>query len=465
MPSPLPALPPDNTTICVVVPNSQEWIRLYLGTLSMLTRWWYYDVNNELDAEDVVQRAMSCNAETGADYEDCMTLDCNDVLECILQTPEIQQAIAQYAISSSITATNTESESILNSNTFPVIGACTNAQVFGMTTQLVDLINTISLTILDRFVASLNSAGNLGYLIEAIPVIGELPIDDILTFVQTVAVQINTEYQASADVQLLEDIACDLMCIGMEDCDLTFQEIRDYYSSKIDPIIQYDTMEELVLNIVANGWFGDQSVYIIHFFIIQLVVIGGEITGIDANRIIKTVSSYYNDPNPDWDTICDDCPETWCEVLDMTESQHGFVFDTISGSQAGTWQNGVGLVASDVGIGSDASRMIAGYLPFTESTVNAWGYDGSYTEGSTNDGSLPAVAGSIRLNGVGNTSAEIIRTFNQVSGNPLPIGRNDFGNIQGTSVRPFIKASRGGFSGSVVITEITVCGIGSNPFT
>lgn len=451
MPSPLPALPPDNTIICVVVPDSQEWIRLYLGTLSMLTRWWYYDVNNESEAEDVVQRAMSCNAETGADYEDCMTLDCNDVLECILQTPEIQQAIAQFAIGSSITATDTENDSILNSNTFPVLGSCTNAQVFGMTTQLVDLIDTISLTILDRFVASLNSAGNLGYLIEGIPVIGELPIDDILTFVQTVAVQINTEYQASADVQLLEDIACDLMCIGMEDCDLTFQEIRDYYQDKIVLPIQYDTMEELVLNIVANGWFGDQAVYIIHFFIVQLVVIGGEITGIDANRIIKTVSSYYNDPNPDWSTICDDCPEQWTSTLDLTSSDYGFTFID------GEWIDTVGFVPT-ANTGND-NRLYA-TLAFDEVNITFVSWQASITIPSNPQGD--SVAGlSIKDNSV-NTFAQPY-TYPQLGNGTSNLDFNATINIQGDFIDLFLRPDNNGSSGSGVVSEVVLSGTGTKP--
>lgn len=397
-------------------------------------------------------------------YEDNCIDICQEILDCIETNEDIQRAIGQYSLTSAVTSTTQTNDGIASSNVIGSPVGCNNDQIFGMTIQLVDLMNTISLTLLDRFVASLNSAGNLGYLIEAIPVIGELPLDDILAFVQTVAVQINTEYQASSDVQLLEDIACKLFCIAKEDCSITFEQISDYYNEQITAPVQFVDMESLVLDIILNGWLGDQAVYILHYFIVQTIIIGGELTGIDANRIIKTVSSFYNDPNSDWDTLCDPCSNEWCETLDLTVSSYGFVFDIEDGEPAGQWVDGVGLVASDVNTGAGATRIVAGYLPFAESTVNSWSVDGSYTEGLTNDGTAPSVAGSLRLNGVGNVTAQVILSFNQVSGNPLPFGRSDFGNIQATSVRPFVKSSRGGFSGSVVITEITVCGVGVNPF-
>lgn len=267
------------------------------------TRWWSLGGASPVpDTNDIADRL-----EPKMSTDSCIDI-CEIMIECIENTPELQQLIAQYALGASAGYQDPEDPSILSSNVFEnTTGGCDDDSIFGMTTGLTDLMNNVSEDILEVIQAAPNAIARLGDLIEAIPLIGEAPADDALQLMEKIAEDIAQGYESAYTVALRDEIRCDLFCIAQEDCELTFEEIRDYFQSKLTNSVSNLSMEELVRDIFENNWIGIQTVYIMHFLILETMIFGGDALGIDKNKLIQQVSALYNDPDSDWMALCDPC--------------------------------------------------------------------------------------------------------------------------------------------------------------
>lgn len=264
---------------------------------------------------------------------------CQAVLDCINNTVEIQQAIASYSLSSAIDSQTGENPTILSTDIFGDQSPCANDNIYGMTVQLAGFLNQTSEDVLEIIVIGLANAGRLGDIIEAIPVVGSLPFDDILQFAEKMAVQVNNAYQGAYDIQLAEDISCDLFCIAQDTCSLTLEQARDYFKSKILVALSDANWATIANDIIANNWVGEQSVYMIHWMILDSIIFGGEILGIDVNRVVQTIASYFNDPNADWQTLCS-CSVPFAYERDFTLSNGGWQSDPRDGTGwGGSWNS------------------------------------------------------------------------------------------------------------------------------
>ena len=238
-----------------------------------------------------------------------MTL-CDAVLDCILDTDEIQQAIASYSNSSAITETTPENQTILDTDIFQSQGPCDNDNIYGMTVQLTAFLNAVSEDILEVFVTAFAVPGRLGDIIEAIPGVGSLPFDDILQFMEKLAEQVNDAYQSAYDIQIAEDISCALFCIAQGDCTLTMEDARDWFQQQLTESVENTDFLTVANDIIANNWLGEQSIYVMHWLILDTIIFGGEMLGVDVNRLTTTIASYFNDPDSDWSTLCLECQWT-----------------------------------------------------------------------------------------------------------------------------------------------------------
>jgi len=235
--------------------------------------------------------------------DSCMDL-CQLIIDCINDTPELQQLISQLSNKSGIDPETTEQSDILDRDFFAGNTGCDNDNIFGMTLQLADFFNQVAEDILEIFVTAFANAARLGDAIEAIPVVGSLPFDDILQFTEKMAEQINDGYQAAYDTQIREDIACELFCLAQENCELTMEQTRDYFQAKMTTAVTNSDFLTIANDIIANNWIGEQAIWVTHWLIADTIIFGGEILGIDIDRVMTTISTYFNDPNSDWSILC-----------------------------------------------------------------------------------------------------------------------------------------------------------------
>lgn len=370
-------LPPEAATdyVCVniAIPNTAQDKRNFLGSILSLAQWFNYERTGTNLGAQVADTWLTClngiligacmevrqsptdscilqlsedGGETWVNWADITLCVNSEYVESLIsETPSLQRLISSLQTTASITAETAEETSILETSFLQGQALCDNDNLYGMCLQLTKLLNTVSENLLDIFVAGLQQAGNLGDLIEAIPVVGELPLDDLLQLLQKVATQVNTAYQAAYDTQIEEDISCLFFCVAKDDCELTFEDARDVIRAQLSAPVTIADFASLVNDMIANNWFGDQAIWIFHLFILETIIYGGEILGLDVNRFAKTVATYLNDPNEDWETLCTDCGFVW--ESNFLVSENIWEPQPSAYGDFATWTDGVGYESVD----------------------------------------------------------------------------------------------------------------------
>jgi len=276
----------------------------------------------------------------------CMDL-CQLIIDCIESTPALQQAIATYGNSSPVATDTTESQAGLDVDIIESQVGCDNDNIFGMTTGFTDLWNDLSVDLIQIALDATSLAGRLGDIIEAIPGIGVLPFDDIAQFGEAWLDDIVTAYDAAYTVALRNQIRCDLFCIATETCELTMEQIRDYFYDELNETVSFTDFGTFVSELVTLNLVGQATVWGIHLFLAQMMIYGESVFGLDFTKIYQVINSLFNDDDPDWATLCTNCvwQENWLNTYG-TPTVDGWVIDT------GTYQAGADEITEGVLSGS-----------------------------------------------------------------------------------------------------------------
>lgn len=398
--------------------------------------------------------------------DSCMDL-CTLILDCINSTPALQQAIADYSLGSAIDGATVEDSTILASNIVSDQGGCNNDNIYGMTIQLVQFVNSINEDILELFVNAPFAAGRLGDIIEAIPGIGELPFDDMLQFADNFLEDINDAYQSAYTVSLEQEMACDLFCLAQDNnCTLTWEQARDYYADKTAVLLDTTDWSKFVEDLIANNWIGTTTVYVMYYLFFQTLIYGGEILGQNSEKVNNIIASMFNDPDPDWNINCDPCVSTWQHTFDFTVSDGGFYVVAPAGADAlgqyvasTGWSTSDGLFANPDHYG----RAVSIRKDFTTSNITKVEMAYNYVKGT-----WAATGTALSVNArTGNTvEMSFTKDSDTVSnGN----GQSDEvnGDVNADNIRLLLNSSRvnsQNYDGSALITSCTVHGTGTNPF-
>lgn len=392
---------------------------------------------------------------------------CQFILDCINDTPAIQQAIANYSLGSSIEGTTPEQQEILDTDVFGSQSPCDNDEIFGMTLQMTDLLNQVSEDILELFVSAFAIPGRIGDIIEAIPGLGILPYDDLLQIFEKLAEQVNDAYVAAYDTQIREDIACDLFCIATDTCTLTIEQARDYFQNKITETLDNTDFFSVVEDIIANNWIGEQSIYMMHWFILDTIIFGGEILGIEANRLVTTIATYFNDPDSDWSILCTACQ--WDCTTDFEAVDGNFApTDQSPDPDWGHWTVAEGWNTDDIeNTPTNFRRTVITLLDLADPVhVDNIQMTYDWTKGTFSIGSLTAIAITTKIGGQFGTvvSSVTISRDASVNGNDKVI--SDVVNDDIDFIQLYLRCSNvttESFSGAGLITEFKIDGTGTKP--
>ena len=267
---------------------------------------------------------------------------CSAILDCIESTPDIQNAIARYSLSPGLTGTTGQDAGLLATNMITDTTGCDNDMIFGAITGLVDLFNNLATDLIEVFVAAPNGVGRLGDIIEAIPGVGVLPFDDLLQFSESFVEDLSENYAAAYTESLRNELRCELFCITQENCQITFEEVFQYFVSRLGVTIDYTNLNALVEDVLGQNWIGTALVDVTHVLFAGILSYGGSLLDIDLASITTLVSSLFNDPDPDWLTLCPSCTATWSKTFDFTTTEYATYKSNINPTYPATWLTAVG---------------------------------------------------------------------------------------------------------------------------
>lgn len=310
---------------------NEQWVPFVYGWLM-----WLQDVAMWPDATDEGYYAIRQMQQLLSEDE-CM--DCEAILNCIENDDSVRDAIINIIGNTTKKHEVEITEETSNSGTDaipvePTPQGCDNDKTWGYVVALTGYIDAVTSDFYQNLAVISEVANRVEAWVDAVPVFG--PIVNAVTDTFTeIGDNLNTSYNASQNVNLMEKINCDLFCIAVNNgCRLSIQDVIDYLLSQYNLSTATTPMEALQMSaslsrlalVIAQGggaaYSGDDLVYI--SWLIQL----GAVSIADRYDVITSVAKYYDqarqgNPDGDWAIACDDCVE-WCKIWSFADGPNGW---------------------------------------------------------------------------------------------------------------------------------------------
>lgn len=258
-------------------------------------------------------------------------------------------------------------------------------------------------------------------MVEAVPGLGLLPIDDVVEYAGWLIDQLLDAWNATVDEVLIQQFRCDLFCLAIDhNCTLTPELILEYINSKL-PVTAADVFKNSLVQaisfITTGNFVGDDYFYIMIGLQLNLVLMGQNWL---RARGWTTYQYYFAagklEPNNGHEIFCTECPVYYSYIeWDFTQGEQGWVFT--NGTYTGSFITGDAI---------DATIDLA-YLGANKPDVFGYAYDIDRLSEIPGHGSNETTAGAT------NTDAEP-DTGNGVDTFFAPDGRQQVGATHFSSV-------------------------------
>lgn len=262
---------------------------------------------------------------------------------------------------------------------------CDSDLVFGFCTQLVDLLNSTIEDLFQIVEAGSNIAERAGIVVENIPFVNQA-----IDVADQIAEEGFENYSAYYTETLRNQFRCDLFCMMMDkpDCHLMFSEMANYFiglgGGSVSNVAVGVALESLAEGLIA----GSSTVYAMHAILCTALQYGSDFMGINTGQLQKLCQSFLNDPDSDWTTLCDDCPQCASSGDFNFTTEQCFEIGNVDGgvnpTSNGVWVDGTGFVSVQT---SGGSATIEIYYLIPESTLtslsmtaNRQGSQNAYTQ-------------------------------------------------------------------------------------
>jgi len=178
-----------------------------------------------------------------------------------------------------------------------------------LATYLADTANTIT----DKIDAAVNIVQAVIQIVDAVPIIGQLPFVDAIQAVTEITQAGTAEVRANLTPETIEGAACDLFC-GI--------------------VANANTIGGALFLELGVSWLLKNEGYIAMAAVLNLM---------GSNNAVNRYHLGINNPDSDWDVLCTDCAEPdWEHCFDFTIDQQGWSPYDSGGHVRAVYVGGVG---------------------------------------------------------------------------------------------------------------------------
>lgn len=185
-------------------------------------------------------------------------------------------------------------------------------EIYGAIDRLVRYIHAVNVDFLQEISQAANVPEQASRFVSAVPGVGLLPFDELLTYTSFIVNELLAEYNATADETLLQTVICDLFCIAVNTgCVINLFDIYEYFKSKTSPSLELatSTLANLVQFAITGTFSGDDYFYFLCFFQLSMVALKSRFLATQATSIYaQQLAAGFNSPDNDWEIFCVDCP-------------------------------------------------------------------------------------------------------------------------------------------------------------
>ncbi len=381
---------------------------------------------------------------------------CQTIIDCIESTPALQQTINNSV--AGFPNQNGDS-SQYNQEVFPPPIGCDKDTTWGYVDALWNYIHANNVDFLEQLNEATNQAGQINALLKFIPGFEQIPISDVLAWIENLGEYNLDAYNASVTVAIQDKIRCDLFCIAvLNNCSITFGDVYEYFETQFGgfnaPTLGA-TFLELVVFMVTGNYPNDRIIYLWSLVQLGFAFIGAEFLGINSISPYA-IQAQNGDPDNNWSLLCQVC-DGWEKTWDFTVD--GGVADgwAVAGIGDG-WFAGLGWRSEHL------SNQELNYLTLTlpqESTVYYYEFTFASTAqtlfGSNTGGQI---VGAYVINGNYNETFRVTSSNRVINATTVMYNGVDLQvDLIRTLNNPFFIGS-----GKWYITACTIKGTGVNPY-
>lgn len=306
---------------------------------------------------------------------------CDVVADCIANDNVVRKAIADYAganftriqtgIAGDDNATASQS-SVYNQEYLEQ--SCDEDVIFGQVTGLVDLANTVITDLYERFEVSTTGLERANLFASGVPAVGLLPVDELIEFVDSEFENLFQGYEGAYTAQLRDEYRCDLFCLALDNgCTLTLKQIAEYFRARSGAAILDGLTFKEMFSYFFTGTFGGSLIsHASHYMLFATLAFSARFLNFDSFYFSRAIRSFANDPDPDWQVLCDECPPTGgrCYEWNFIDSQQGWNVWSTQNRPYGDYVSGVGWRCEFVNIdGQDDNAIYIENINFPDNIV------------------------------------------------------------------------------------------------
>jgi len=328
------------------------------------------------DALDAFEAETRYNLMTPVDF-------CALMINCIVNDTDVQDALTAWLIQS--IQNNIDVQNALNEvyketdhnvpippgsageNLLPANPGCDLDMLFGQIVSLIENMNTNNLDAFEVTETATNIAERVVLLMGAIPVLETLPVDEVLDYAQQIWTDDLFEaYVANDTTGYRDELKCDLFCIAQANgCQLSMDNVRDYFAGRVGASPE-DAIAEAIAYVLAGTWTGTEVNDLFYWAQVSLMMFGNKYFNLVG---LKPYAVYLKlgDPDSDWSTLCETCPEDVCVTYNFANPIPDFTLE--SGSDASLDASGYYLSGAWTGGGGNP-QWIIGSATHTWAEVN-----------------------------------------------------------------------------------------------
>jgi hypothetical protein len=228
-------------------------------------------------------------------------------------------------------------------------GVCDLDALFACVSQMITLLHNNNLDALEIIEVETNANVELAQVVSSITFLDETSVDTVFNYVALIQNSISENYAASYTDELYDQIRCDIFCLAQEQCGLSIDILFGYFEEKMSlNSIDVNDITNLIsffFNLLDGSYIGNNVVYFMFYSQLALVrladslltlLLQGNQTLNQANRLNLQIRAFSNDGDPDWEIICDPCgTETpyWAVsnpgINTVSSTATEFVFDVV----------------------------------------------------------------------------------------------------------------------------------------
>jgi len=281
-------------------------------------------------------------------------VSCEDIQDCIEETPGTRQTI----------------QDIVYQGTQPAGGTIYGQnndldRLFGMIRFLVDTIHDGCVDVFEIASVESDNRKRAKLFLEAIPGAELLPFDEAAEYVDDllsgIGSEFNTQWTTTPITGVRDKICCGLFCLARNnDNGLTWALIRDYFWS----LVSYESpglnqFVDFVGYLITNSWAGEDIVNISFANFAAAMDASGRFGELLFPALSTIMQLGANNPDPDWELICEECVITWSHCFNFEEEDGGFApWGAFTDGVSGHWEEGFGWLSDYAYGGGFAYRMV-----------------------------------------------------------------------------------------------------------